>query len=48
MASGKVGKNEAKRMKAQALKEFMSETGEEEREAMLRKGVCTTLRPQGR
>jgi hypothetical protein len=41
MASGKIGKNEAKRMKAQALQEFMSETGEEERAAMLRKG--TTL-----
>mmetsp|Transcript_21575 Transcript_21575/g.65489 ORF Transcript_21575/g.65489 Transcript_21575/m.65489 type:complete len:837 (-) Transcript_21575:364-2874(-) len=37
--AGKIGKNEAKRMKAQALKEFMAETDEEERQAFLRKGM---------
>jgi len=37
--SGKLGKNETKRLQAQALKDFMSETDEEERVAFLHKGV---------
>ena len=41
--SGKVGKNEAKRLKAQALKEFQSETTEEERERILRRGMGVDL-----
>ena len=41
--SNKVGKNEAKRLKAQALKEFQSETTEEERERILRRGMGVDL-----
>lgn len=39
MPSGKIGKNEAKRAEAEALKDLDSEMTEEERERMLRKGM---------